>query len=922
MNESFNYHYQSIVELTKSSSTSPSNVRNFTEDQEDIESIAKQISDHAEQIYQSWKKSGLSPTELLSCRSDSGPSFNKALSPTSQASPVAELLSQAPDLSNNNLGKLVSSFVNEDKARIAAQRRQNSPTAGGNSIAHVLQKFERSSSEPPASQRPTNLVRQSSQPPQSSSIVAPPSSSATSNGLSSNKNVPDVLKDTIDNVLPQKQKPQTPVKPEHLLNHVPSWPLKNRTSNNSNQISSSNHSESSNGVPEKSDMVKKQSSNASTGVSNSKKTSGTYGTTTPNSNKHELLDEVTREEERLINALKTGTVLNNEKVASLPEVITSHGLSDKGNMNSQPDVSSSTQPLENGQPAIKLFNGVPAKPNHTPMFNVQTFSAKDGEKPFSVNKVATARMPFRNQARDIDDIKNATAKNTPSPVRPFLSRGSVAERVLIFEKAPPEKMKTVKTVRSNSISSIKPKPEPKPQLAKLVGRQSLPNIHTTLQRHLKSSAKNAYIPQFFFPHGKPPPAIQTETTLQRLEQTFSRFDDFHVPRDKFHIIVTMCQVPLYWRVPLFMATPLSPTGAVDGNKFIDFWRRMTTFCHDSASRFVYIMSRGNMSRPWILPEDFAPLIQDVVDTHPGLAFLKEASEFHSRYVHTVISRIYYTVNRSWTGKISVAELRRSNLLDVIQLLEEEEDINQIMAYFSYEQFYVIYCKFWELDRDHDLFIDQTDLARHNDHAISTRMIERIFSGCVTRGRKTGNPCPIGPNGPRMSYTEFVWFLLAEEDKTHPTAIEYWFRCMDIDGDGILSMYELEYFYEEQQQRMESIGIETLPFEDCLCQMLDMIKPTKQGCIQLGDLKRCRMTPIFFDTFFNLEKYLEHEQRDPFATRENDELSDWDRYAAQEYELLVAEESAAETAGSYDEDEEYESNIDILESQIDDCVNEW
>lgn len=79
--------------------------------------------------------------------------------------------------------------------------------------------------------------------------------------------------------------------------------------------------------------------------------------------------------------------------------------------------------------------------------------------------------------------------------------------------------------------------------------------------------------RFHFPHGKPPPTIQTETTLQRLEQTFSRFDDFHCPRDKFHIIVTMCQVPLYWRVPLYMCTPLSPTGAVDGNKFIEFWRR-------------------------------------------------------------------------------------------------------------------------------------------------------------------------------------------------------------------------------------------------------------------------------------------------------------------------------------------------------------
>ena len=50
------------------------------------------------------------------------------------------------------------------------------------------------------------------------------------------------------------------------------------------------------------------------------------------------------------------------------------------------------------------------------------------------------------------------------------------------------------------------------------------------------------------------------------------------------------------------------------------------------------------------------------------------------------------------------------------------------------------------------------------------------------------------------------------------SIEYWFRCMDLDGDGVISMYEMEYFYEEMVQRMESLGIETLPFEDCLCQV--------------------------------------------------------------------------------------------------------
>ena len=42
--------------------------------------------------------------------------------------------------------------------------------------------------------------------------------------------------------------------------------------------------------------------------------------------------------------------------------------------------------------------------------------------------------------------------------------------------------------------------------------------------------------------------------------------------------------------------------------------------------------------------------------------------------------------------------------------------------------------------------------------------------------------------------------------------------MDLDGDGVISMYEMEYFYEEQVEKMEMLGIETLPFQDCLCQV--------------------------------------------------------------------------------------------------------
>lgn len=74
------------------------------------------------------------------------------------------------------------------------------------------------------------------------------------------------------------------------------------------------------------------------------------------------------------------------------------------------------------------------------------------------------------------------------------------------------------------------------------------------------------------------------------------------------------------------------------------------------------------------------------------------------------------------------------------------------------------------------------------------------------------------------------------------SIEYWFRCMDLDGDGVLSMFELEHFYEEQCRRLDSMAIEALPFEDCLCQMLDLVKPQNEGNGGRGRPGRCDTPP--------------------------------------------------------------------------------
>ena len=427
-----------MATTAKQSATSPSNVRNFAEGQEDLETIAKQISDHAEAIYQTWKARGLAPSEILNCHTaGDDTAFTQSLNPASPNSPsapsttgkpqkqpgVAELLAQAPELSNNSLEQLVNSFVSEDKARIAAQKRGGGagirPLVNqSSSIKNVLQKFERpieQQNSSPVNVKP-NYLRQNSNTSNNNN---------NSNTLNKN-NVPDVLKDTIieqQKVLP-KEKPQTPVKPEHLLNHVPSWPLKNKVIVN-NQVrivhNSNNTSNTNNNLNNQENLNRSK-------------------------NPIDLMDEVSREEERLINALKTGTVLNNTENL-LPEVITST-LNDRDLTDfSRPDInnSGSTSSISSDDMVVapqnevqntKQWNGVPMKPNHIPIVNIHQHRDDKVSTNFAT-RVSTARMP-KGEYRHMADGKKEDFKPTtaPSPIRPFLSRGSVAERVLIFEKCP------------------------------------------------------------------------------------------------------------------------------------------------------------------------------------------------------------------------------------------------------------------------------------------------------------------------------------------------------------------------------------------------------------------------------------------------------------------------------------------------------
>lgn len=303
--------------------------------------------------------------------------------------------------------------------------------------------------------------------------------------------------------------------------------------------------------------------------------------------------------------------------------------------------------------------------------------------------------------------------------------------------------------------------------------------------------------------------------------------------------------------------------------------------------------RGDADRDFVVAADFKAVLDSLLACHPGLNFLNATPEFQQRYAETVVERIFYGCARTHAGRLTLRDVRTARLLDTLLLVDEEDDINRERRYFSYEHFYVLYCRFWELDSDHDLLIDRADLQRYGGHALSYRIVDRLFSGAARPLDAARDSASVG----LMGYTDFVWFCLSEEDKTSDTAIDFWFRCVDLDGDGVVTLFDCEYFYKEQLRRMENLGHEPVSVEDILCQLLDMIRPSvRPPQIRRRDLKSCRLAPAFFNVLFNLNKFFALESRDPVAIRQqhaSPELTDWERFAALEYLRLSAEEEDAD-----------------------------
>ncbi|KAI8610073.1 hypothetical protein BC830DRAFT_1173010 [Chytriomyces sp. MP71] len=362
-------------------------------------------------------------------------------------------------------------------------------------------------------------------------------------------------------------------------------------------------------------------------------------------------------------------------------------------------------------------------------------------------------------------------------------------------------------------------------------------------------------------------------------------------RKDFHTVTTVaCRLPRHLTYALHnKVCALAKTGSESptGTPQVS-WREFEAFVEGlyrrfnpdlEALAFEILRTKTNGDRI-LVPEDFRVFVEDVLENNTAFAFLASSPDFQLRFTETVIVRLFYSNHFHGRNRMALRDFRTAQVYKVIAEIESATNslsLN-IPAPFCYKDFYVIYCAFWELDKDHDMYLTLHDLERYSDRGLSHAALARIVEcyGRVPDAPESTN------EGSEMStaellvhnkikcfgFQEFVAFIMAVEEKASISGLYYWFRVLDIDEDGLVSLLEIETFWEHQYTKVP----EQYTVYDFFSLILDLVRPSASS-ISLLDLKRNPVAAgLFLDFLLDSRRHVENIRRSADVTyRLNDEV---------------------------------------------------
>ncbi|KAK8818587.1 hypothetical protein WA538_003900, partial [Blastocystis sp. DL] len=316
-------------------------------------------------------------------------------------------------------------------------------------------------------------------------------------------------------------------------------------------------------------------------------------------------------------------------------------------------------------------------------------------------------------------------------------------------------------------------------------------------------------------------------------------------------------------ISFFLSSVVSSIASGDGN-------RLLTEADYKEFYESYLQQRSQVEQCFFLlayPEStisvtsIHQLITHVIDTTPVLSKAFAEEEDRKRYELTVMATIFFRVNLSDTHSISLNEFTHSNFYRVLCLLSTIESVDSLPFAFSVKAYRVISSQFTALDRDGDERLSIDELRQYGDICLNELALRRVMEGSGRRKWCVEKDF--------MDYRDFVYLVIADENKRSGTSIRYWFHVLDVEERGVISEQCVRLFYKSQMERLKEYGYRELDYGIFWMTIKDLLF-TRHDQFTLHDFlpkKHEYMIPVVnrvtaINMLVNTYKYLLYEHRDP------------------------------------------------------------